>query len=523
VNQPSGHFFVTRGDLRKLHCDALLIPTDAEPWVTDLWSDLVGRDPNDGGPPRDFTRPPGWGDSVHTCLYPNPEGKTPAVWLTNIGHRPITDLLDNVEAFLDEASRHSSNSVPRLALPAVGTAAGGYVEDKGMVFDSLVPFLIQYAATHPVDIVLVTFQHKHYAAAQRARKRIDNSADTTGTPLWNFGPRSEDLSHLSSELAKACASDQLVPFIGAGISAAAGVPSWQALLDELFIQAQVGNEADLLAFRKLDVRDQASLIRQSIGNEDDYYRAISSQIGRERHSLSHGLLASLGTTENVTTNYDELFELACKGPDSELAVLPYEPVERDRDHRWLLKLHGSLRQPADMVFTRDDYLGLPNRAGALFGLVQAMLLTRHMFFVGYSLSDESFHKVLHEVRAARRGTSRKVARNKQQAQLGTALVLYPDPFFHKLFEQDLNIVPVAEPDEDTSIAERRFEIFLDHLAYQAVDVSPFLLDPTYAAMLDPAEQKASELLSELHENLDPGPMGIALRSVLRRFGSPDRP
>ena len=186
------------------------------------------------------------------------------------------------------------------------------------------------------------------------------------------------------------------------------------------------------------------------------------------------MLASLGTTENVTTNYDELFELACDGPDSELAVLPYEPVERDRNHRWLLKLHGSLSQPADMVFTRDDYLGLSSRAGALFGLVQAMLLTRHMFFVGYSLSDESFHKVLHEVRAARRGN--KVTQSKQQARLGTALVLYPEPFFHKLFEQDLKIVPFAEPGEDPDSAARRFEIFLDHLAYQAADVSPLLLD-----------------------------------------------
>ena len=523
MSQPSGHFFITRGDLKKLDCNALLLPTDTGMFVTRLWSDLVGRGPNDEGPLRDFTSPPSWGESVHTCLYRNPEDRTPAVWLTNIGHQPKERLLNNVRAFLDEASRHSSDPLPRLALPVVGTADGGHKEDKGMVFDSLVPFLIQYAATHPVDIVLVAFERKHYAAAQRARRRIDNSANTTRTPLWNLGPRSEDLSQLSSELAKACALNQLVPFIGAGISAAAGVPSWQALLDELFIQAEVGNEADLPAFRELDVRDQASLIRQSIGNEEDYHRAISSLIGRERHSLSHGLLASLGTVENVTTNYDELFELACDGPDSELAVLPYEPVERDRNHRWLLKLHGSLSQPADMVFTRDDYLGLPNRAGALFGLVQAMLLTRHMFFVGYSLSDESFHKVLHEVRAARRGTSHKVTQNKQQARLGTALVLHPEPFFHKLFEQDLNIVPFAELGEDHNSAARRFEIFLDLLAYQAADVSPFLLDPTYATMLDPAEQKTSELLSEVQDNLDSGPIGTALRSVLRRFGSPDRP
>jgi len=521
VSQTSGHFFITKGDLTTLDCDALLLPTDVAMFVTRLWSGLVGRLPDDEGPLRDFASPPGWGDSVHTCLYSNPAGRAPAVWLTNVGHLSKGQLLDNVRAFLDEASKLSRRSVPRLALPAVATAAGGHEHDKGMIFESLVPFLSQYAAANPVDIVLVTRGRKHYAAAQRARKRMEGLSGATSVPSWDLGPRNADLSRLSTELAEACTLGQLVPFMGAGISLAAGVPGWQALLDELFIEAQIGSESDLKVFRELDARDQASLVRQSYGDDDDYHGAISSRIRRERHSLSHGLLASLGTVENVTTNYDELFELACGGSESELAVLPYEPVERDRSHRWLLKLHGTLAQPEDMVFTRDDYLGLPSRSGALFGLVQAMLLTRHMLFVGYSLSDESFHKVLHEVRAARRGTRRNVVQETNQDQLGTALVLHAEPLFHKLFEQDLNIVPVAEPDEDFDTAARRFEIFLDHLAYQAADVSPFLLDPTYSSMLDPAEQKEAELLLEVQEHLDAGPIGMALRSVLSRFGSPN--
>jgi predicted SprT family Zn-dependent metalloprotease len=35
------------------------------------------------------------------------------------------------------------------------------------------------------------------------------------------------------------------------------------------------------------------------------------------------------------------------------------------------------------------------------GRVQGMLLMRHMMFVGYSLKDEDFHELMHEVRAAR--------------------------------------------------------------------------------------------------------------------------
>src|SRR5207302_7615765 len=46
--------------------------------------------------------------------------------------------------------------------------------------------------------------------------------------------------------------------------------------------------------------------------------------------------------------------------------------------------------PEDIVLTRSDYLAMPRQYGALIGLVQGMLMMRHMMFVGYSLQDEDF-------------------------------------------------------------------------------------------------------------------------------------
>ena len=39
-----GHLFVAHGDLTKLACDAVLIPCDAEGWVTPAWRSLLPRD-----------------------------------------------------------------------------------------------------------------------------------------------------------------------------------------------------------------------------------------------------------------------------------------------------------------------------------------------------------------------------------------------------------------------------------------------------------------------------------------------
>ena len=140
-----------------------------------------------------------------------------------------------------------------------------------------------------------------------------------------------------------------------------------------------------------------------------------------------------------------------------------------------------------------------------------------------AMSDESFHKVLHEVRMARRGADPGVSGNEAPRRLWTALVLQPEPLLTRLFEDDLEILPLADADEDMATAKRRFEIFLDCLAYQAADVSSFLMDRTYASMLSPEERATAEQLSEVRDDLPSGPIGQAVQSLLNSLGSPADP
>ena len=199
----------------------------------------------------------------------------------------------------------------------------------------------------------------------------------------------------------------------------------------------------------------------------------------------------------MTTNYDRLFETAVEANrgEHELAVLPYEPVKPGG--RWLLKLHGSIDHEEDIVLTRADYLGLPSQRGALVGLVQAMLLTRHMLFVGYSLSDEDFHSVMNDVSRARAGML-------DAPKIGTAMTLFDDPIFNELWSNELDIVAVTEDPGDPSpkevvAAARKVQIFLDLVCFMAADLSAFLLDETYSNMLSPDEQTLRTNLLELKE------------------------
>ena len=75
----------------------------------------------------------------------------------------------------------------------------------------------------------------------------------------------------------------------------------------------------------------------------------------KRHSPQHALLAGLPFKGCVTTNFDELFELAVRGAGAEMAVLPTD-VGRVTD-RWCLKPPLTLTLALALALAEPEPLG----------------------------------------------------------------------------------------------------------------------------------------------------------------------
>ena len=67
----------------------------------------------------------------------------------------------------------------------------------------------------------------------------------------------------------------------------------------------------------------------------------------------------------------------------------------------MLKLHGTVSRPREIVLTKRDYIRYNDRFAALAGIVQSTLLTRHLLSIGFSLADDNFHKIFDSVRKAK--------------------------------------------------------------------------------------------------------------------------
>ena len=342
-------------------------------------------------------------------------------------------------------------------------------------------------------------------------------------------------------LADSARIGNLVLFFGAGISVGAGLPGWRDLLQQLAHELE-WDEEDIARLGDLDFRDQATVLKSLPGTDIGERVADLLKNPQQRYSLAHGLLASIRAMQAITTNYDDLYEAACKAADiddktQQLDVLPYESVSDGG--RWLLKLHGTLEHHDSITLTREDYQSLARNHGALLGLVQGMLLTKHMLFVGYSLTDEDFHEVMAEVRLARAKTKAgkelgtqedKAKAEENEAQIedkvGTVVTPFEDGIFAKLWDSDLNIralggPPASRAKDEIEKRGRVLEIFLDCLALHAADLDRFLLDETYSGMLDDDELQLKQAIGALRDALpesDSLPRWSKVRRLVNDFG-----
>ena len=153
----AGHVFVVNGDLKKIACDAWLLPTDATFHVTPIWANVVDLPPAGGhmtGLQWDGNRVLRWTDN----------GDSPMIWLGDIGaiNADPDWYCAGLSAFVEEAARAirsapSRSARPRLAVNLMGSGRGGLFEHKGALVKELLACSYRVAVEHDVDLILVTW------------------------------------------------------------------------------------------------------------------------------------------------------------------------------------------------------------------------------------------------------------------------------------------------------------------------------------------------------------------------------
>jgi hypothetical protein len=201
----------------------------------------------------------------------------------------------------------------------------------------------------------------------------------------------------------------LVLFVGAGVSAAAGLPSWAKLVEQLLARARARG-ADVSEVERLLAKDRyadALTAAADAVSEGDLIAVVKAalddrtlapevpEIGRAIASLEPRLRAVL------TTNLDHLLERAFQG---RWPALHRATGSVGQDKGIILKLHGTLFDPRTWVLTRPQYDRAMYNDPLLADAVASVFRSRTLLFVGYGLADDDFDQVLGRVRALSGGS-----------------------------------------------------------------------------------------------------------------------
>ena len=481
----AGHLFITRGDLKRLACDAILVPSGTRAGrcgdVTENWTSL-------DLPIKNGYVTPAPNEKRRVVLAS--KSRPRAVWVGHTGEddRGPDWYADAIAAFVHEAGAHGARSrVPRpldddrplLGVPLVGTGQGGMRGRKGEVVQAFVRSILGTLedVDGDVDVVLVLANREAYAAAQQARAR-----ELGGNWI------AKRFRRVATELSDRARLGRLVLFMGSGTGIGAGLPDWQELIEQISKRARVRKGAERDELKALDPRDAGDVLNHRLaGRNLRLAEVITQLVDGSQVSLVHQLLASWPVTEAVTTNYDTRFEQAWRDAGRRHVVLPRRSARRSSS--WLLKLHGSIDDPDRIVLSREDYLRFEGEGVALAGVVQAMLLTRHMLFVGYSLSDDNFHRLVHQAKAAI-----GPVRDEREARFGTAITPQKPRLSEELWSEDVEFVSTAGTKEH---AVRQLAILLDYIGQEAAVPAAHLLQNTYRAVFSKDELKLRDELRDV--------------------------
>lgn len=190
--------------------------------------------------------------------------------------------------------------------------------------------------------------------------------------------------------------------LGAGASLQAGLPSASAFIeamiarirtiDERYSPAASGSLINAVATDLESVFGSTELWPTAKGLVDPAFLAQPTDAHRSATNLFDVV---------VTTNYDLLLERALG--DDKRAVVSGDTASINLNRPLIIKLHGSIDQPAGLVLTEIDLANVEKGRPHVWAALEGELRKRPLIAVGSSLRDPSIVRLLQSAQPAMRG------------------------------------------------------------------------------------------------------------------------
>lgn len=198
-----------------------------------------------------------------------------------------------------------------------------------------------------------------------------------------------DLKRLNEAYKK----NNLVIFVGAGVSMNSNIPNWENLVNELAkeLPESFQNDSDKLR--------TVQLYKNNRG-EKEYLDKVRSVLKHNKTTPNaiHKAILDLNPEHIITTNYDDLIEQEALNRNK-----LYYPITKDKDlaysthNKYIIKMHGDL-SVGNIVLSEDDYINYSNNFPLIETFVKSLFTSKLILFIGFSFTDYNLKVITSKVK-----------------------------------------------------------------------------------------------------------------------------
>lgn len=223
-------------------------------------------------------------------------------------------------------------------------------------------------------------------------------------------------------------NENLVIFVGAGVSKNSGVCSWWELVKEIadkigenkctsceikdLICGKCGEQIELCSIDgyncklKYDFSAEDFLripqhFYESFGDAEEekkpYYDFLKDKFCSDEYetNIIDEIIVKLQPEHIITTNYDHLLENVNDPRVSKYAVITKDDdILSKKGRNYIIKMHGDIDDIENIVLKEDDYLNYSQNHIIIETFIKSLLIDKTFLFVGYSLNDNNLKLIM---------------------------------------------------------------------------------------------------------------------------------
>lgn len=200
-------------------------------------------------------------------------------------------------------------------------------------------------------------------------------------------------------------NNQIIPFIGAGLSLLTGLPLWRDFLVKVQNESSINQEVFSSLLDKGEFEEAAQLLDEHCAThlqeqlDNEYGKYLKPE---EIEGVICRLPEFFPNSSIVTTNYDSLLKIIYESNNKSFAhyLIGLNAIEFSRllssGQRVLLQLHGTHTTRSKRVLTVDEYNKHYDENNTISNCIH-QLFSRTILFLGCSLSIDRTIKTLQEI------------------------------------------------------------------------------------------------------------------------------